>query len=398
MNAPTPFIATSADPLITGWAHTRFGRLDDDLEKLIVTVGRQALASAAVEPADIEEIVIGHYNSGLVPVGFPSSLALQIHPDLLFTPATRVENACASGSAAVAAGLRAVRAGDARHVLVIGVEKMTSASSEQVGAALLGASYELAGEESTGGFAQMFADIADTYVERYGDVEDALAMIASKNHANGARNPLAHLRKELDVDFCRTVSDRNPIVAGRLKRTDCSAVSDGAAALVISRRDSAPQTEHGSVLIRGFAQANDYLPSDRRDATAFAGTRAAWQRAMASADYELRDLSLLEVHDCFTIAELILYEALGLSRPGEGHRVLDDGTVYPDGRLPVNLSGGLKAKGHPVGATGVSQHVLGAMQVTGTAGPIQHSDARSVGILNMGGTAVANYASILERA
>jgi acetyl-CoA C-acetyltransferase len=397
MNATTTSTRSNDDVLIAGWAHTKFGRLTDDtLESLIVRVGREALEDAGVAARDVDEIFIGNYNSGLVPLSFVSSLALEIDPDLRFAAATHVENACSSGSAAIKQGIAALRSGAARTVLVIGAEKMTHASGAEVGQALLGASYELAGQPSAGGFAAMFAEVQDAYVEQYGEVSDALAAIAAKNHANGALNPYAHMQRDLGFEFCNTVSDKNPIVIGQLRRTDCSLVSDGAAAIVLTTRDAKPDTDHPAVRFAGFAQANDFLPSARRNPTEFDGPRTAWQRALGQAGIGVHDLDLLEVHDCFTIAELLLYEALGLAEPGQGRRLIDDGAVLRDGTIPVNVSGGLKSKGHPVGATGVSQHVVSAWQLTGAAGEMQLPKVDRVGILNMGGTAVSNYASILE--
>lgn len=384
------------DVLITGWGHSPFGKLADaTLESLIVSVASQALESAGIEPAQIDEIYLGQFNSGMHPLGFASSLALQLSDDLAGTPATRVENACGSGSAAVQQGIKALLAGTARTVLVIGAEQMTHAGADVVGAALLGADYESAGRESTTGFAGLFAHVADTYTERYGSVDDTLALIAAKNHRNGVHNPYAQLRKDLGFDFCSTVSDRNPIVAGSLRRTDCSPISDGAAALVLTTGPTAAATQN-PVRIAGFGQANDFLPAAKRDPIEFAGTVTAWHRALDMAGVGLADLDFAEVHDCFTIAELVLYEAIGLAERGKGRAVLDDGTVLPGGRLPVNLSGGLKSKGHPVGATGVSQHVLAAMQLSCTAGAMQLGSARRGVVHNMGGLAVANYVSVLE--
>jgi acetyl-CoA C-acetyltransferase len=151
-----------------------------------------------------------------------------------------------------------------------------------------------------------------------------------------------------------------------------------------------------AVKFRSRAQVNDWLPMSKHDASAFEGPRRAWARALAEAGCRIQDLSLAEVHDCFTIAELLSYEAMGLAPAGGGARLLDDGTVMAGGRLPVNVSGGLKAKGHPIGATGVSMHALAAMQLTGQAGDMQVPGARLAGIFNMGGAAVANYVSILE--
>jgi acetyl-CoA C-acetyltransferase len=386
---------TTSNILITGWGHSRFGKLDDDLETLIVSVAAEAISHAGIEPSDIDAIFLGQYNAGMLPLAFASSLALQMSDALRGVPATRVENACASGSAAVAQGIMALQAKQATNVLVIGAEKMTHASAAVVGAGLLGADYELAGQQSTTGFAGLFADVAREYEQRYGPVGDILGSIAAKSHLNALRNPLAHLRKELSVEFCRTVSERNPIVAGPLRRTDCSPVSDGAAALVLSTSPSRASAT-SPVRIAGFGHANDFLPAAKRDPLAFVGTEVAWQRALVMAGVHLTDLSFLEIHDCFTIAELNLYEVLGLTARGEGYRAIESGMVHRDGQLPVNLSGGLKSKGHPVGATGVSQHVMGAMQLTGTAGDMQLPAPSRAAIHNMGGLAVANYVSVLE--
>ncbi len=221
-------------------------------------------------------------------------------------------------------------------------------------------------------------------------------MIAAKNHKNGVENPWAQMRKDLGYEFCRAESDKNPYVAGPLKRTDCSLVSDGAAALVLADT----QTSLGmrrSVAFRANEHVQDFLPMSKRDILLFEGCEEAWGRALKNAGATLDDLSFVETHDCFTIAELIEYEAMGLAPRGEGARVAMSGETAMDGRLPVNPSGGLKAKGHPIGATGVSMHVLSAMQLTGEAGGIQVKNAELGGIFNMGGAAVANYVSILER-
>ncbi|CAO3435487.1 acetyl-CoA acetyltransferase [Azospirillum doebereinerae] len=382
---------------IIGWAHTRFGKLDGEtLESLVVRVAAEAIADAGLDPADIDEIVVGHFNQGLDPQGFPASLALQADGALRFKPATRVENACATGSAAIRQAAMAIGAGRARAVLVVGVEKMTAAPAAQVQASLASASYLAEGDGGDLSFAGIFGRIAQLYFQRYGDQSDALARIAAKNHRNGAANPLAHMQKDLGFEFCRTVSDRNPLVAGPLRRTDCSMVSDGAAALVLVHGDVAVGAAK-SVGLRAQAQANDVLPMGGRDMTRFEGCAVAWNKALAQAGLGLDDLDFVETHDCFTIAELIEYEAMGLTPPGEGHRALLEGWTEVGGRLPVNPSGGLKAKGHPIGATGVSMHVMTAMQLMGTASGVQVPGATKGGIFNMGGAAVANYVSVLER-
>jgi len=382
---------------IVGWSHTPFGRRDGaDVEALIGQVVGAALVDAGVAAADIDEVFVGQINAGFARQEFPSSLVMQSEPALRFKRATRVENACATGSAAIHGGLASIAAKRARLVLVVGVEKMTDTAGPEVGDILLKASYVKEEAETAGGFAGIFAKIAQLYFQKHGDQSDALARIAAKNHNNGVGNPFAQMRKDLGYDFCRTESEKNPIVAWPLKRTDCSLVSDGAAAVVLADVETA-LTLRKAIWFRAAEQANDFLPMSRRDVTLFEGATVAWQRALATARLALDDLSLVETHDCFTIAELIEYEAMGLTPRGQGARALSEGWTEKAGRLPVNPSGGLKSKGHPIGATGVSMHALCSMQLMGEAGDMQVKDARLAGIFNMGGTAVANYVSILER-
>jgi len=382
---------------IVGWSHTPFGRRDGvDVEALIGQVVGAALADAGVAAADIDEVFVGQINAGFARQEFPSSLVMQSEPGLRFKRATRVENACATGSAAIHGGLTSIAAKRARLVLVVGVEKMTDTAGPEVGNILLKASYVKEEAETAGGFAGIFAKIAQLYFQKHGDQSDALARIAAKNHKNGVGNPFAQMRKDLGYDFCRAESEKNPIVAWPLKRTDCSLVSDGAAAVVLADVETA-LTLRKAIWFRAAEQANDFLPMSRRDVTLFEGATVAWQRALATARLALDDLSLVETHDCFTVAELIEYEAMGLTPRGQGARAALEGWTEKDGRLPVNPSGGLKSKGHPIGATGVSMHALCSMQLMGEAGDMQVKDAKLAGIFNMGGTAVANYVSILER-
>ncbi|APT59620.1 acetyl-CoA acetyltransferase (plasmid) [Roseomonas mucosa] len=382
---------------IVGWAHSPFGKLEEpDAESLIARVAGAAIADAGIAPSEVDAVFVGQFNNGFSRQDFPASLPMQSVPELRFKPATRCENACASGSAAIYAARDFIAAGRGRLALVIGVEKMTATPGPQVGDNLLGASYRREEGDIPGGFAGVFGRIAENYFQRFGDQTDALAAIAAKNHRNGVDNPYAQMRRDLGFEFCRTASEKNPYVAGPLKRTDCSLVSDGAAALVLADEETACAMEH-AVRFRAAVQVNDYLPLSRRDPTRFEAGAQAWQRAFADAGLGLDDLSFVETHDCFTIAELIEYEAMGLAPHGQGARVALDGITAPDGRLPVNRSGGLKSKGHPVGATGVSMHVMAAMQLTGRAGDMQLPRADRGAVFNMGGAAVANYVSILER-
>jgi acetyl-CoA C-acetyltransferase len=382
---------------IVGFAHSPFGKLDTEtVESLIVRVANGALADAGIEARDVDEIVLGHFNAGFSAQDFTASLVLQASPDLRFKRATRVENACATGSAAVHQGIKSIEAKAARIVLVVGVEQMTTTPGAEIGRNLLKASYVRDEASIEGGFAGIFGKIAGSYFQKYGDQSDALAMIAAKNHKNGVGNPYAQMRKDFGFDFCRKESEKNPFVAGPLKRTDCSLVSDGAAAVVLADVETALRLDK-AVIFRAASHVQDFLPMAKRDILKFEGCSLAWKQALAQAGVTLDDLSFVETHDCFTIAELIEYEAMGLAPEGQGARVIADGTTQKDGRLPVNPSGGLKAKGHPIGATGVSMHALSAMQLLGTAGDIQVRGAKLAGIFNMGGAAVANYVSILER-
>src|SRR5499425_3438800 len=266
---------------IVGWAHTPFGKLTNEtVESLIVRVAVDALADAGIGPKDVDEIVLGHFNAGFSAQDFTAALVLQASPDLRFKRATRVENACATGSAAVHQGVRAIRAGAARIVLIVGVEQMTTTPGPEVGKNLLKASYVREEADIEGSFAGIFGRIAALYFQKYGDQSDALARIAAKNHKNGVGNPFAQMRKDLGYDFCRRESEKNPIVAWPLKRTDCSLVSDGAAAVVLADEDSARGLGK-AVAFRAAAHVQDFLPMSKRDILKFEGCAQAWRRALA---------------------------------------------------------------------------------------------------------------------
>lgn len=383
-------------PYIVGWGHTPFGKLDNmDLEQLIRDAALPAIESAGLEPGDIDGIFVGHFNAGFVPQDFSASLVSLAIPELRHVPAVRLENACATGSAAIWAAMDALGCGRVKRALVIGMEKMNTLPNQQIGEILLKASYFKDEGSTPGGFAGVFGLIAEEYFKRFGDQSDALAAISAKNHTNGMHNPYAHMRRDFGFDFCRNPSEKNPFVAGPLKRSDCSLVSDGAAALVLSS-EPLPGAKVPAVRWRSRTHVNEFLPLSRRDPTRFEGAALAWQKGLKEAGNTLNDLNFVETHDCFTIAEMLEYEAMGLAPQGQGGRVILDGVTRKDGKLPVNPSGGLKSRGHPIGATGVSQHVMAAMQLAGQAGDMQIPGARIGAVFNMGGAAVANYLSVLE--
>ena len=382
---------------IIGWGHNKFGRNDTQTtEDMISEVVSEAISHSQVDPKEIDNIVVGTFNNGFQKQDFHGALPAINCEVLKHVPSLRVENACATGSAAIHTALNSIEAKRSKLNLVVGVEKMTDRSTKEAGDILLGASYRKEEDKIDGGFAGVFAQITDTYFQRYGDQTKYLSKIAAKNHKNGALNPYAHMQVDLGFDFCNKVSEKNPLVAPPLKRSDCSMISDGAAALIIADDELASEAER-SISFKARVQMNDLMPMSKRDKTEFRGAALSWKKALSDAQINLMDLSFVETHDCFTIAELIEYEAMGLTKRGEGYKVLEEGTVYKDGKLPINPSGGLKAKGHPVGATGVSQHVMACMQLVGEAKDMQIKDASLGGIFNMGGSAVANYVSILER-
>jgi acetyl-CoA C-acetyltransferase len=245
---------------IVAAGHSRFGRLDNmNLEDLIVQVSREALADAAIDASEIDAIFLGHFNSGMVPDGFPASLVLQADPALRFKPATRCENACASGSAAVQAGINAILSGAAELVLVVGAEKMTSNSTAQVTRALAGAGYQNDVEEAGLSFPQLFGVAAGQYAARHQSPLSAMAAIAAKNHRNAMHNPLAHMHKEMSFEHCNTVSASNPLIAAPLRLSDCSLITDGAAAIVLASARRARQFRR-DVLIRGTSQVTMCCP------------------------------------------------------------------------------------------------------------------------------------------
>lgn len=382
------------EPVIVGWGHTPFGRFDQlGIEDLIHAAAKEALSSAGIEGKDVDAVWLGHFNSGLIPDSFCSSMVLSADPGLRYKPAVRCENACATGSAAVYGAIDAIRSGRVRVALVVGAEKMTGRDTAGVTKALGGASYQK--DEAHISFPDVFARYAHAYSDKFGDPTEAMAHIAVKNHENALRNPLAQMHRPLKLEYCLVPSEKNPMISAPLKVTDCSLISDGAAALVLVADDMLSDFPKAAGF-RAYQQVNDYLPMTAKNPIAFEGPRRAIAQAYRQAGITVDDLSLAEVHDCFTIAELFMVEALGLAGPGEGRKAVINGATSREGKLPINLSGGLKAKGHAVGATGVSMHVIAARQVLGEAGEMQLPGASLAMTVNMGGDAVSTYASVLE--
>lgn len=389
---------------VIGTYHTKVGKLEDkSVYDLLVEAGRGALEDSGIEPGKIGGIWVGNFSSG----GFNNQehlapYAIEIHPDLRFTPCIRTETACASGGAALRDAKNALEAGEVDYALVIGVEKMTSLDTKGVTRVLAMASYwpEEGGKGMT--FPGLFAEYAKGYQQRYGFTADQLAemlaRVSAKNHTNAVANPLAHLPIECTYqDILQRPPEKNPMIAPPLRLTDCSLISDGAAAVVLTRTEKAIEIKDKVVEIAAIAHTTDHLELSKRSNSELEAGKRAVAMAYEKAGITVDDIDVAEVHDCFTITEILIYEAMGLAPDGEGWKLLEDGTVMVGGKCPVNPSGGLKAKGHPVGATGVSMAVLVTRQLLGNAIGHQVKDAEIGLTFNIGGSSATNIVSIFKR-
>ena len=388
---------------VVGTYHSKFGRLDKDLYELLTEAGKEALGDSGVPAKEIGHIFVGNFSGG----GFNNRehlapYALNIDTDLRFTPATRFENACASGFAAIEGAKNAIEAGKIDYALVIGVEKMTALDTKGVTDVLAMASYYPTEAAQGMTFPGLFAEFAKGYKEKYGisdeELREILAKIAAKNYKNALDNPCAQMAKDWDVEDVLALPDeKNPVVAPPLRLHDCSLVSDGAVALVLANNEKAKELKDEVVELTDLIHTTDYLEQEKRTKSEFVAGKKAIEALYQQAEITVDDLDFVEVHDCFTIAELLSYEAIGLAEDGQGAKLLKDGTVYPGGKLPVNASGGLKAKGHPVGATGVSMAVVATRQLLGEPLGQKVDDAKLGLTFNLGGSAATNYAALFKK-
>jgi acetyl-CoA C-acetyltransferase len=390
---------------ILGSYSSRFGKLEkSSIYDLIIEAGRGAIVDAGIAAKDIDGIWIGNFSSGsfnnqehLAP------WAVEIDPALLYKPCAKEEAACASGSAAVRAARLAIGAGEARFALVIGVEKMTSLDRDGVTHALAMASYWP--EEGSQGltFPGMFGMLSKAYREHYGYSDEQMdlwqAMVHAKNRDNATHNELAHMyTKPSSLEFALRVSEKNPLVADPLKLTDCSLVSDGAAAMVLGPIEDVKVLKDRVAEITSQTLVTDHMQSSKHELWHNVAGRMAAESAYSKAGITVSDVDVAELHDCFTINELLSYEAMGLCAEGDGGRLIErGGVVQPDGSCPINLSGGLIGKGHPVGATGVSMHVYVARQLEGRPLGLGANNPEVGLVMNVGGSNVSNFASILKR-
>lgn len=381
------------DVAVIGVGMKKWGELwDQSFRDLFVSSALEAIADAGVD--HIDSLYVGCMSSGLF-VGQEHVGALMA--DYLGqdpVPATRVESACASGGVAVRQGFLEVASGMSDIVLVGGVEKMTDVSGDEATYALATAAdheWELFNGAT---FPGIFAMMAVAHMQRYGTTSEQLAAVAVKNHENGSKNPLAQYPQRVTIEEVLS----STMVADPLHILDCSPITDGAAALILCPAEQARRlSKRPPVKILASAHASDSLAyHSRKDLTSLSAVARSASRAYEISGKGPRDIHLCEVHDCFTIAEIVATEDLGFFEKGRGGPAVAAGETTIGGKIPINPSGGLKAKGHPVGATGVAQLIEVTRQLRGEAGERQVQGARVAMTQNMGGTGASSVVHILE--
>ncbi|MFH1834939.1 MAG: thiolase domain-containing protein [Methanobacteriota archaeon] len=380
---------------IIGVGMTAFGEFwEKGLRDLIVEAGGAAIADAGIEGADIDAGYVGSMSPGRF-IGQEHIGALVAdYVGLTGIPATRVEAACASGGLALRQAYLSIKAGENKIVVTGGVEKMTDVSVERAMITLGGAGDQEWELFHGATFPALYALMARRHMLEYGTTEEQLAAVAVKNHKNGALNPKAQYQSEVSI---KQVMNSSP-VATPLKLLDCSPITDGAAVAILADEKSAKKYCENPVWIDASAQASDTLAlHDRKSLCTMQAAIQAGKKAYEQAKVKLKDLDFAEVHDCFTIAEIMAIESLGFCKMGEGGKFTEDGNTARDGQIPVNASGGLKAKGHPVGATGIAQAVEATLQLRGEAGKRQIKGAEIGLTHNVGGSGATCVVHILRR-
>ncbi|HDO19744.1 MAG TPA: thiolase domain-containing protein [Thermoplasmatales archaeon] len=381
---------------IIGVGLTKFGELwDKSFRNLITEAGSKAILDAGISGSEIDALYVGSMSAGRF-VGQEHVGALVADSSGLSSmhiPATRVESACASGGMALRQAYIAVASGMHDIVVVGGVEKMTDVvGGEATNILAMAADQEW---EAFFGvtFPALYAMIARRHMHEYGTTREQLAQVAVKNHENGLLNPEAQFHRKITIEDVINA----PMVADPLTLLDCSPISDGAAALILCPLDRAKDYTDKIVKIIGAGQASDSLAlHGREDICTFRATVNAARMAYEQAGIKPTDIDVAEVHDCFTIAEILAIEDLGFVKKGEGGKAVEEGRTARDGDIPINPSGGLKAKGHPVGATGVAQVAEIVLQLRGEAGERQIKDARIGLAHNIGGSGASCTVHIME--
>jgi len=378
---------------VIGIGMTKWGELwEKSLRTIFVETALLALDDAGVDR--IDSMYVGSMSSGIFVGQEHIASMLADYLGQAPVPSARVETACASGGLALRLGFMEVASGMSDVVLVSGIEKMTDVNGYEATYALgTAADQEYEGYHGIT-FPGLYALIARAHMEKYGTTREQLALVAVKNHLNGSKNPLAQYPFEITVDSVLN----SVMVADPLRILDCSPITDGAAAVILCPIEMARKMNKPVVKIIGSGHATDSIAlSSRKDITWLESTYQAGKRAYAMANKKPKDIDILEVHDCFTIAEICVIEALGIVEKGKGGEAAEDEITYLEGKIPVNTSGGLKAKGHPVGATGVAQVIEIVKQLRGEAGKRQVKDPRIGMAQNMGGSGGSAVVHIFER-
>ena len=379
---------------VIGVGLTRFGELwETSFSQLFVEAGAMAINDAGIDGGDIQAIYVGNMSGGRFVDQEHISCLIADHAGLTPIPATRVEAACASGGLAIRQGVMSILSGFHDLVVVGGVEKMTDVVTEKTTQTLATAS-DSEWEAFMGmTFPGLYALIARRHMHEYGTTREQLAMVSVKNHKNAMHNPYAQFHAKISVEDVL----RSPLVADPLRLLDCSPITDGAACVVLASEERAKEFVDNPVYITGSGQASSTMAlHDRQRITVTDATVNAAKEAYARAGRKPGDIQVAEVHDAFTIGELLAIEGLGFVEIGRGGKATEEGETAIGGRIPVNTSGGLKAKGHPVGATGVAQVVEVVLQLRGEAGKRQ-VDA-DVGLThNVGGSGGTAAVHILEK-
>ena len=380
------------DVAIIGVGMTKWGELwEKSLRTIFAETALLAIDNAGVDR--IDAMVVGCMSSGLFVGQEHLASLLSDYLGKNPIPAARVESACSSGGLALRQGFIEVASGISDIVLVAGVEKMTDVTGCEATYALgTAADQEYEGYHGLT-FPGLYAMMAVAHMDRYGTTRNQLSMVAVKNHENGSKNPLAQYPFKVTVDAV----NNSVLVADPLRILDCSPITDGAAAVVLCPMEMAKKMKKTAVRISGTGQATDTISlASRSDIAWLESTHLAAKKALAMAGRTLEDMDLFEVHDCFTIAEILVTEALGIAARGRGGQAVEEGLTSLRGKFPVNPSGGLKAKGHPVGATGVAQAVEVVKQLRGEAGERQVKGAKRGLTQNMGGTGGSAVVHIFE--
>jgi acetyl-CoA C-acetyltransferase len=378
---------------VIGIGMKKWGELwDKSLRTIFTEAGLAALDDSGVDK--IDSMYVGNMSSGVF-VGQEHIAAITAeYLGQSNVPSTRVESACAAGGLAVRLGYMEVASGMSDIVLVGGVEKMTDSTGPEATFAL-GTAADQEYECYHGiTFPGLYALMARAHMEKYGTTREQLAMVSVKNHKNGAKNPLAQYPFEITVDAVLN----SVMIAEPLRILDCSPITDGAAAAILCPVEMAKEMNKPVIKIIGSGHATETIQlADRKDVTWIESTYLAAQQAYKMAGKTPEDIDFFEVHDCFSIAEICVMEALGIVEKGKGGQAVEDGLTALDGKFPVNPSGGLKSKGHPVGATGVAQVVEVVKQLRGESAERQVKDSHIAMTQNMGGSGASTVTHIFER-